>query len=400
MNTDIKVSAVATSSSSLKSADTLKVRRLEIWAARFAFLMAGFSIAAWAPIVPFIKEGLGLTHLELSRVILMMSAGSLLGMLLTGLAMRTFSVRAVLVSAAAALALSLVAFTTLPGVSALSGLVFIFGLTLGCLEVGGNLYGAYLEKRYAIPLLPSLHGCYSLGEIVALAAITVLLLMNLTLLMAIFLPLLALLVFTVLSLSRVHVHDVESADEPLLAIPRGTVILIALTAALVYMVEGGMLDWSALFMIESHGLSKDVAGSGYIVVVIAMALGRFSGARLVTRFGIFPVLCTSVGLGALALAFLSFKPQLPLMYLTFAVLGFSIANVMPLCISLAAREGSMSATAAISAVSTAGYVALILGPALIGTVAEFSSLSFSFISLSVLVLCLIPGIFYVRRRFI
>ena len=233
MNTDIKVSAVATSSSSLKSADTLKVRRLEIWAARFAFLMAGFSIAAWAPIVPFIKEGLGLTHLELSRVILMMSAGSLLGMLLTGLAMRTFSVRAVLVSAAAALALSLVALTTLPGVSALSGLVFIFGLTLGCLEVGGNLYGAYLEKRYAIPLLPSLHGCYSLGEIVALAAITVLLLMNLTLLMAIFLPLLALLVFTVLSLSRVHVHDVESADEPLLAIPRGTVILIALTAALV-----------------------------------------------------------------------------------------------------------------------------------------------------------------------
>ena len=53
-----------------------------VFAARAAFALAGFAIASWAPLVPYIKEELSLTHLELSRIILLMGTGSIIGMLL------------------------------------------------------------------------------------------------------------------------------------------------------------------------------------------------------------------------------------------------------------------------------------------------------------------------------
>ena len=72
---------------------------------------------------------------------------------------------------AAALTGSLLLLAAMPPIHLLAPTVFIFGLTLGCVEVGGNIYGTHLEKTTKRILLPSMHGCYSLGEIIALAII-------------------------------------------------------------------------------------------------------------------------------------------------------------------------------------------------------------------------------------
>ena len=58
-----------------------------------------------------------------------------------------------------------------------------------------------------------------------------------------------------------------------------------------------------------------------------------------------------------------------------------MSNVLPIVISLSGRQNKMSAVAAISSVSSCGYGALIVGPALIGFVAERSSLNYAMLIL-------------------
>ena len=87
-----------------------------------------------------------------------------------------------------------------------------------------------------------------------------------------------------------------------------------------------------------------------------------------------------------------------LSYLALALLGLAIANIMPVALSVAAKQKSMSATAAISAVSTAGYLALILGPALIGTIAEYFSLANAFLCLASLIAALVLVLLKIKEH--
>ena len=76
--------------------------------------------------------------------------------------------------------------------------------------------------------------------------------------------------------------------------------------------------------------------------------------------------------------------NLYLLYIYFALLGLAMANVLPIVISLSGRQKKMSTVAAISSVSSCGYGALIIGPALIGFIAERSSLNHAILSLGIL----------------
>lgn len=356
-----------------------------IFSARAIFALAGFAVAAWAPLVPHVKAELNLSYLELSQLILLMGSGSIIGMICISTLLRIFPLRWIFAAAAAGINAALYYCIALPDFYTAAAAIFSFGLGIGILEVGGNIYASRLEDQHQLILLPSMHGCYSLGEIGALLTAVTLLELGLGFYTALLLPCLLLgaaallptLAAVRLSPRDFHRHHQGSA----LALPRGAVLFLALISSLLYMVEGGMLDWSALFLLQKTDISINSAGSGYIVLVTAMAASRFAGSFLIGRFKTYKVLSGSVLLAALSLTAVYFIEDLLLLYLCFMLLGLALANIMPICISLAGRQKNMPVLAAISAVSTCGYGALIIGPALIGFMAEQLTLNGAFLAL-------------------
>ncbi len=371
-----------------------------VFSSRTIFALAGFAVAAWAPLVPHVKTGLALSHAALSHYILLMGTGSICGMALITALLRYFKLRTILVLALLMLNGALYICIALPSRELTAVALFCFGLGLGFLEIGGNIYASFLEEKLERVLLPQMHGCYSLGEMCALATAIVLLNLGLSFYSAILVPTLCLSLIALLSLPYVDFKPtVRTATAPSFSLPHGSVLLFALVSSLIYMVEGGMLDWSALYLMQNSALTLELASSGYIVLIVAMAVARFSGGYLIAKFSSFKVLLCSVLGCALALIGMYLSASLWLIYGYFMLLGLSIANIMPICISLAGRQEQMPALTAISAVSTCGYGALIIGPALIGYLAAHLTLSGAFFTLGLIVLALSLLIYITRKAF-
>lgn len=354
----------------------------DVKAAKFSFFLAGFAMAAWAPLVPYLKVRLNITHLELSQIILLMGAGSIVGMLATSQLIKLLGVRKALFSSAVVLLLSIVFLVNADSYYMATAAISAYGITIGCMEVGSNIYGTLLESEYKKVLMPSMHGFYSTGEIVSLSIIALLLHISFEIEWAIIAP--VLVVFAVFVFLSPHLSGQKTYQKETFALPRGVVLILALLSSFILMVEGSMLDWSALLMMQKTDVSITLSSSAYIVLVIFLAVGRFSGGSMIDKFGIFKVLFAGLGVSILALAMIFMTENLYMLYIYFAILGLGMANVLPIVISLSGRQKKMSTVAAISSVSSCGYGALIIGPALIGFIAEHSSLNSAILFLSLL----------------
>ena len=69
----------------------------------------------------------------------------------------------------------------------------------------------------------------------------------------------------------------HSENAPLIVAPRGIVILLSALAAIMFLVEGAILDWSALLVLEKRLVTEAQGGLGYAIFAIAMTAGRFGG---------------------------------------------------------------------------------------------------------------------------
>ncbi len=354
----------------------------DIKAAKFSFFLAGFAMAAWAPLVPYLKERLGIGHLELSQIILLMGAGSIIGMATTSILIKFLGVRKTLGISAVILLLSIVFLVNAQSYYVAAIAIFIYGVTIGCMEVGSNIYGTLLENEYQRVLLPVMHGFYSTGEIVSLSVIAFMLQISFGIELAIIAPVLA--VFALFTLFVPYLSNKKTYQKESFALPRGIVLILALISSFILMVEGSMLDWSALLLMQKTDLAINLSSSAYIVLVVFLAIGRFAGTSLIERFGIFKVLFSGLALSISCLVLIFMTNNLYLLYIYFALLGLAMANVLPIVISLSGRQKKMSTVAAISSVSSCGYGALIIGPALIGFIAERSSLNHAILSLGIL----------------
>lgn len=377
----------------------LSKQKKEINAAKICFFLAGFSIASWAPLVPYIQEKLNLSDFELSRIILLMALGSLIGIALTKHLISFLGVKRTLVISAISLTISTIFLSLIPSFILTAFLIFIFGFTLSLLEVASNIYGTFLEHKYNKNLLSTFHGFYSTGEIVALFLISFLLLINLNINLSISIPIFIILLVLFFFIKQIQNEKYCNKEEKGFVFPRGIVIYLALIASFTLMVEGSMLDWSAILMMEKTDINIEKASYGYTVVVIFLAFGRFIGANLIDKFGAYTIICTGLLLTSLSLFIIFSTHNIVLLFLAFALLGFSGANIMPIAVSIAGSQNKMSSVSAVYSVSTCAYGALLLGPVLIGYISKISSLDIAFLFLSLFSLfILVVAIFNLRLK--
>ena len=181
----------------------------------------------------------------------------------------------------------------------------------------------------------------------------------------------------------------QTDDGPLLVRPHGTVVLLAVLAGITFLVEGAILDWSALLITGAGLVAVAQGGVGYIVFSIAMTAGRFGGDWVTSRVGDRAVLFWGGVVGVAGFVVLLTSSVAAVAMAGFLLIGLGASNVVPVLFRLAGTQTVMPSGLAIAAVTTTGYAGILLGPAGMGFVAKLASLPIAFWLLGAL-LALVP----------
>jgi MFS family permease len=149
-----------------------------------------------------------------------------------------------------------------------------------------------------------------------------------------------------------------------------SLLLVAAIACLGLLAEGEMEHWSGIYLRDTLGLAAIVGGSGVAVFYGAMALGRLAIGWIVGRVGNRRTLLGSglLAAGGMLLALATTSPALVVG--GFVLVGLALAAVAPLAFSVAGDLAPTRAGSAVSVVTTFGYGGFLLGPPLVGGLAE------------------------------
>lgn len=355
-------------------------------ATRLAFFVAGFVTATWAVLVPYARANTGVNDATLGSLLLCLGIGALLTMPITGALTSRFGCRKVIIAALILiiLVLPLLAVITQPILLGLA--LLLFGIGVGVTDCAMNIQAILVEKASAVPLMSGFHGLYSVGGIAGAGLMTLLLALGINVVVALFVIIVCVVVLAVLSYPGLLTYA-NPKEGPAFAVPHGIVLLLGIVCFSVFLTEGTVLDWSAVYLTQVRAMPETLGGLGYTCFAVAMTLARLTGDKVVKHFGRLKVVVVGAVVAALGLAMVTFIPAWHLSLIGYALIGAGCANIVPVMFSVVGQQTVMPQAAAVPAMTTLGYLGVLSGPAVIGYVAHFSSLSVSFSLIMLLMLC-------------
>lgn len=359
-------------------------------ATQLCFAAAGFGVACWAPLVPFAKTRLGIGDGSLGFLLLCLGAGSVAAIPITGILATRLGSRPIILAGGYGVALFLPLLAMMDRPASLAAALLAFGASLGSLDVAMNLHAVEVERALSRPLMSGFHALVSIGGFAGSGFMTLMLSNHIS-------PFHGTLIGSIAVASAVSAaapHLLRTSDEapgPWLVMPRGIVLVIALLAFVSFLVEGALLDWSALLLVTTRMVAAARGGVGYMLFSMAMTAGRLTGDRAIARLGDCRVLLLS-GLTAISgFGLLLASNYVPLALAGFVLIGLGAANIVPILFRRAGNQREMPAPLALAAATGAGYAGMLAGPALVGFIAQSVGLRGAFVALALL-LCLVPAL--------
>jgi MFS family permease len=343
------------------------------------FFVQPLAFGAWLPRIPDVQQHLGLGPAGLSLALLGLPVGILLTLPFAGrLVGRTGPRTAIFygfIAFVVAVALPVWAWNT----ASLFVALMLTGSSMSTLELGLNVMADSVEKRGGRIIMSTCHGFWSLGMMCGsligsgLAALHVAPHWAMPLLSVVLLPV-SLVVAAALPAHTPEPETEQPASPTRLALPDPLLLGICVFALGIAMTEGAMADWSAVFLRDDLAAGPGIAGIGYTVFALLVAAGRFTGDYLKKRYGPVPLAracgaCAIVGLGAVLLA-----PNTPLAIAAFGVVGIGVSVGFPLAVTAAAGVPGRPAAISVATLSFISLIGFLVGPPLIGFVAQAAGL--------------------------
>lgn len=360
------------------------------WAVAAMFLINGFMAGSWAPQIPLVLTRLSITESTLGLLIFCFGIGALISMPWCGWLMARFGQRPVLSIFGLLQAFGLLLVVLSPSVAVSAVTMVAFGAFIGCTDVAMNAATVTVERKLGKAVMSSMHGFWSLGGFAGggLGGFMLQSLGPLT-----HAVIVAVLAFGVAAVAVPNIlrdperpADAERKKVGLSVPTSPTPYLLGLMAMFLFVSEGAVLDWGALYMTQEKGADLGVAGLAYAFFAGAMALMRFVGDSVRNRFGGVLTLRVCSFLSAVAMFAAALAPTPFLVIVAFAVCGLAVANTVPIVFSAAGNLPGISSGAAMSVATTMGYAGILFAPSSIGFVAEATGFSPVFMALSGLLL--------------
>lgn len=343
------------------------------------FFVFGMGATLWAPMIPFVKNRLGLDHAEFGLILSLSSIGTILALLISGWLIKRFGSCLVTVISATLL-LSFLPMLTLASNSFYLGTtLFFFSGANTTMNIAINTQAVMIESQSKQPLMSRFHCLFSMGSFVGILLIGLLLKLNWSwfycaLLISL---LIALIIGTQGKYLLTDKSPPPSSKDSKGRMDRG-ILGLGFLCLIAFMSEGCMANWSSEFLYSSLHYSDRQAGIGYALFLIAMVLSRLIGDKWAARYGqlkTFQISCFILAFGLIILSTLLW-PYAEL--IGFLLAGFGIANLVPILLSLSGNFPKIAPYYALSIVTFFGYVGNLIGPVWMGFVANTFSVAFVF----------------------
>jgi MFS family permease len=344
-------------------------------ATRLIFLLCGMAHSSWAPLVPYAKARVHANDQHFGLLLLCFGAGSILSMPTMGALASRYGCKRLIQFSAGAIFLGLVAVSVAPSSTLFALSLFLFGASIGAIDVVMNVQASLVERHSGENLMSGFHGLYSVGGFAGALLMSGLLWSNTSPGAAalIIVSLLSVLLLLANSALLPYGDDKQERIRGFVW-PGNYVLFLAALAFIMMLAEGSMLDWSAVFLVDKAGMIEKNAGIGFTAFSIAMTISRFSGNFIVQRVG----RRWTVTAGALVAASGVTSLANPAgSVFGFALIGLGAANLVPLVFSFASESGGALGSN-ISFVSTLGYTGILTGPAVIGFVVQSKGFGVAF----------------------
>ncbi|MCL2666560.1 MAG: MFS transporter [Micrococcales bacterium] len=342
------------------------------------FFACGWGFASWAARLPAVRDGLGLRPDQMGVLLLVASAGSLVALPMSGLVVQRWGARRTVGVAAVGYAVVLTLVATGVQLGALWVALVplpLFGVFLGVWDAAMNVEGTVVEQQLDRTVMPRYHAGFSLGTVTAAGVAAVMAWLDVP--VVVHLPVaLGLAAATVLGALRWFVPEAPAVGpgasqgrSVFAAWTERRTLLVGIVVLGAALAEGAGNDWLSLAVVDGFATSDALGAAGFALFVVAMTGARFVGTGVVDRWGRVAVLRVSAVVALAGLAVFVAAGPLWLALVGATVWGAGVALGFPAGMS-AAGDDPAHAPARVAVVSTMGYMAFLVGPPLLGLLAQ------------------------------
>jgi predicted MFS family arabinose efflux permease len=370
--------------------------------ASIAFAVQGLCFAGVLSHVPQLQDKFALSDLTLTMILLAVPVIAGVGSVLAGVIAGRSGSAVVLRLAGVGVCLAVAGIGFAPSRVALYAAVGAFGLVVGMVDATMNMQGVGVQRRYGRSLLASCHAWWSVAGIAGALITSGTAYLNWSLAASMgsigALGLVLALIAGPALLSHAeegegHAEDreghaevtqaVESAAKPKIA--WGRVTLIGLAVMIMFVGESSTSNWSTVFLDNTLHASGTVAPLGLAAYLTFQLLGRAGADRVIGRFGSMTTVIAGALLGVAGFAVVTVA-QVPLAAIGgFALVGVGLCVVVPLSFSAADALDPTGSGVVIARVNLFNYAGFVVGAALIGVIAEVTTLRWAFAVPAILV---------------
>lgn len=365
--------------STYKNAKLSYLKRIRFAVSVFYFAM-GLCFASWASRIPDIKTMLQLSEGELGGILFALPLGQLAVMPFSGKLVTRFGSKSILVFGLFFYAIGLVALGLATTAWELSAGLFVFGIFGNLSNIAVNTQGVDTEALFKKAIMSSFHGAWSIagfsGAIVGLGMLA----LNLKPLHH-FLIIAGIVMLAMLFANKFLIkakEKIRSEKQKFFSKPDSALIWLGVIGFCCMASEGVMFDWSGVYFKEVIKAPGALVIVGYTSFMIMMASGRFMADFLIRKYGRKKILQLSGVLMSSGLFISVFFPYVVPSTIAFMMVGLGVAAVVPTVYSVAGKNPNVPPGEALTIVSSVSFLGFLMGPPVIGYIAELSSLRVSF----------------------
>ncbi|HEX8014598.1 MAG TPA: MFS transporter [Flavobacterium sp.] len=357
------------------------LNRIRFAVGMFYFGM-GLSFATWASRIPDIKTALHLSEGELGSVLFALPVGQLIIMPFSGKMVTKFGSHRILIFSLIMYVFSLTNLGLAASALQLSLGLFTFGIFGNLANIAVNTQGVYTETLFKKNIMSSFHGMWSFagftGALVGLGMLS----LHLTpyhhfIIVGIVVLLMVAFNFKFLVKAKEKIKPAKEGKK-LFTKPDSSLLWLGIIGFCSMASEGVMFDWSGIYFKDIVKAPGALVILGYTSFMIMMASGRFIGDAMNNKFGRKRVMQISGCMISLGLFTAVFFPYIIPCTIAFMIVGLGVSTIVPTVYSLAGKNPTVSAGEALTIVSSVSFLGFLMGPPVIGYVAETFGLKFSF----------------------
>ena len=346
-----------------------------VFAVSFLLCCTSLLFGIWVAAIPGIKERLGFTDGSLGLSLLLAPLGALTGVVLSGKVFSKIPVGWWMITGYVLLGLIMIA-----QINSVNRLMFwiclyLFGINGFFNGVSVNTTINAFEKKLNRKLMSTSHALYSVGGGISTGLVPLFLAGGIKAGGQV--VIMAVIICIILYFNRKHLlsHTEIIHTRSGLKLPSLSVLSISFICMVIFMSEGCVADWSAIYFKEVLMAPKQLLSLGYAGFATAMTIGRLNGDGLVTRFGSKTIVISGASLATAGFLLVVLSSSVIPAIAGYVMVGFGCSCIVPVLFSASGNIPGVGAVEGYAMVTTGGLIGFLTGPSVIGFISEKANLS-------------------------